>query len=103
MPQAARTPSTIGILGGGQLARMLILAAYPLGLSFRVLDPDPSCPAAPLTDLIVGGYADDEALAEFVQGVDVVTYEFENVPADTARWLADHAPVFPPALARARS
>ena len=92
---------TIGILGGGQLARMLILAGYPLGLSFRVLDPDPDCPAAPLAELIVGEYDDDESLTEFSRGVDVVTYEFENVPAHTAQWLTAHVPVFPPANALA--
>lgn len=92
---------TIGILGGGQLARMLILAGYPLGLSFRVLDPDPDCPAAPLAELIVGEYDDDESLAEFSRGVEVVTYEFENVPAHTAQWLTAHVPVFPPAGALA--
>lgn len=92
---------TIGILGGGQLARMLILAGVPLGMRFRVLDPDPDCPAASLAEMVIGEYDDDEALAEFARGVDVVTYEFENVPAHTAQWLTAHVPVFPPAGALA--
>lgn len=94
----------IGVLGGGQLGRMLALAGIPLGLRFRFLDPDPSCPAAELGDLVVAQYDDELALARFVEGVHAVTYEFENVPAAAAKWLSAHAPVFPPqgALATAQ-
>jgi 5-(carboxyamino)imidazole ribonucleotide synthase len=86
----------VGILGGGQLGRMLALAGIPLGLRMRFLDPDPDCPAADVGELQVGAYDDERALERFVRGVDVVTYEFENVPSKTARWLTEHAPVHPP-------
>lgn len=86
----------VGILGGGQLGRMLALAAAPLGVHVRCLDPDASCPAGEVGELHVGGYDDERALAEFVRGVDVVTYEFENVPARAARWIAERVPVWPP-------
>lgn len=94
----------VGVLGGGQLGRMLALAGYPLGIRFRFLDPDAACPAGEVGGLVVGRYDDEQALAEFVRGVDVVTYEFENVPAGAARWLTEHVEVFPPegALATAQ-
>jgi 5-(carboxyamino)imidazole ribonucleotide synthase len=87
---------TIGILGGGQLGRMLALAGYPLGLRFRFLDPAPDTPAGRLAEHIVGRYDDPAVLERFVQGVDLVTYEFENVPVKAARWLAERVPVLPP-------
>jgi 5-(carboxyamino)imidazole ribonucleotide synthase len=95
---------TVGILGGGQLGRMLALAGYPLGLRSRFLDPDPACPAAHLGELVVGAYDDEAALERFARGVSVATYEFENVPSRTARWLTEHVPVHPPehALATAQ-
>jgi 5-(carboxyamino)imidazole ribonucleotide synthase len=86
----------IGILGGGQLGRMLALAGLPLDLSFRVLDPSRGACAAAVADHQVGEYEDYAALADFVAGLDVVTYEFENVPVETARWLSLRVPVFPP-------
>jgi 5-(carboxyamino)imidazole ribonucleotide synthase len=86
----------IGILGGGQLGRMLALAGLPMGFKFRVLDPTPSPPAAIVAEHILGEYEDHAALADFVSGLDVVTYEFENVPVAAARWLADRVPVNPP-------
>lgn len=98
---------TVGVLGGGQLGQMLALAGGAMGMKFRFLDPDAACPAASVGEvggLEVGAYDDESALAKFVRGVDVVTYEFENVPARTARWLTEHVPVFPPegALATAQ-
>lgn len=87
---------TIGVLGGGQLGRMLALAGIPMGLKFRFLESDPACPASDVGEVIVGRYDDPAALERFVRGADVVTYEFENVPAATARWLTEHVPVFPP-------
>lgn len=83
---------------------MLALAAAPLGVRVRFLDPDAGCPAGEVGELHVGAYDDERALAEFVRGVDVVTYEFENVPARAARWLTEHVPVYPPegALATAQ-
>jgi 5-(carboxyamino)imidazole ribonucleotide synthase len=91
--------TTVGILGGGQLGRMIALAGYPLGLRFRFLDPSPDAPVRDLGDLIVGGYDDPHALSRFADGVDVVTYEFENVPADTARILTQSAAVYPSSVA----
>jgi len=89
----------VGIIGGGQLGRMLALAGYPLGLRFRFLDPSPDAPVADLGELIVGAYDDPDALALFADGLDVVTYEFENVPADVARSLERSLPVYPPPAA----
>ena len=88
--------TTVGILGGGQLARMMILAGAPLGLRFKVLDPAVDACAGQLAPLTVGDYADKDALARFIDGVDVVTFDFENVPAHAVSWLAAQAPVFPP-------
>lgn len=92
----AVTLAMIGILGGGQLGRMLALAGYPLGLRFRVLDPAPDAPAAHLAEHVAGRYDDPAALERFVQGANLVTYEFENVPVDATRWLAERVPVLPP-------
>lgn len=86
----------IGVLGGGQLGRMLALAGIPLGLRFRFLEPDPRCPAADVGEVVGGAYDDPKALARFADGLAVATYEFENVPAATARWLTEHVPVYPP-------
>jgi len=86
----------IGILGGGQLGRMIALAGVPLDLSFRVLDPSRAACAAAVAEHQVGEYEDYAALAEFVAGLDAVTYEFENVPVETARWLSLRLPVYPP-------
>lgn len=86
----------VGILGGGQLGRMLALAGYPLGLRFRFLDPNPDSPAGALAELVVADYDDPDALRRFAEGLDVVTYEFENVPAAAADFLDDHVPAVHP-------
>lgn len=86
----------VGILGGGQLGRMLALAGYPLGLAFRFLDPSPEACAGQVGELWVGEYLDEEALSRFAQGLDLVTYEFENVPVAAALRLAATLPVYPP-------
>jgi 5-(carboxyamino)imidazole ribonucleotide synthase len=86
----------VGILGAGQLGRMLALAGYPLGLRFRFLDPAPHAPAGAVAECVEGGFDDPIALARFSSGLDVVTYEFENVPVELARRLADNLPVYPP-------
>jgi len=92
----------VGVLGGGQLGRMLGLAGVPLGLRFRFLEPAPSPPAAAVGEVVRGEYADPDALARFADGVDVVTFEFENVPAAATEWLRRHGiPVFPPPAALA--
>jgi 5-(carboxyamino)imidazole ribonucleotide synthase len=90
---------TIGILGAGQLGRMLALAGYPLGFRFRFFDPAENSPANLLADHLTANYADEEALRRFVDGLDVVTYEFENVPVATARFLEQFVPVYPPPIA----
>jgi 5-(carboxyamino)imidazole ribonucleotide synthase len=80
--------STIGILGGGQLGRMLALAAAQLGLNAHIYAPEIDSPAFQVsTAHTVAGYHDFAGLAEFAKSVDVVTYEFENVPGDTAAFL----------------
>jgi 5-(carboxyamino)imidazole ribonucleotide synthase len=86
----------IGILGGGQLGRMIALAGHPLGLRSTVLDPSFEPCAAEVCAHIRGEFDDYQALYELAKVSDVVTYEFENVPVDTARWLADRLPVYPP-------
>jgi len=87
----------VGVLGGGQLGRMLALAGLPLGLRFRFLDPSPDACAGHVGELHVGDYDDESALARFADGLDAVTYEFENVPVAAVRWLAERVPVFPSA------
>jgi 5-(carboxyamino)imidazole ribonucleotide synthase len=88
--------STVGILGGGQLGRMLALAAARLGLKTHVYSDDPDSPAFDVTSRAThGGYGDLPHLETFAQQVDVVTYEFENVPVDAARHIASIVPVRP--------
>ncbi len=87
--------TTVGILGGGQLARMMALSGAPLGLRFRVLDNVADACAGQFAPMIVGDYTDQAALAEFAAQVDVATFDFENVPAESAQWLAERVPVFP--------
>jgi 5-(carboxyamino)imidazole ribonucleotide synthase len=87
---------TIGILGGGQLGRMLALAAARLGLKCHVFSPDPDSPAFDVVNRATcAEYADVAALEIFAADVDVITYEFENVPSATAMVLAAHRPVLP--------
>jgi len=87
--------TTVGILGGGQLARMMALAGAPLGLRFLVLDTVADACAGQFAPMVVGDYTDEVALAEFASNIDVATFDFENVPAESARWLAERVPVFP--------
>ena len=90
--------STIGILGGGQLGRMAALAAYPLGYRVHVYTPKADDPATQVTDRsTIAPYDDADALAAFASAVDVVTYEFENVPARTAEILAESVTLRPSA------
>jgi 5-(carboxyamino)imidazole ribonucleotide synthase len=87
---------TIGILGGGQLGRMLAMAAARLGLRCQVFSPDPDSPAFDVvSNACCAEYADVEALELFAHDVDVITYEFENVPAASAMVLAARRPVLP--------
>jgi 5-(carboxyamino)imidazole ribonucleotide synthase len=91
--------ATIGILGGGQLGRMLALAAARLGFKCHVFAPSPDSPAFDVVHRVTtADYTDTEALDRFAGDVDVVTYEFENVPAETATFLAARVPVLPDPL-----
>lgn len=88
--------STIGMLGGGQLGRMAALSAAALGYKVHVFSPETQGPAAQVTSLnTVAAYDDWSALERFASAVDVVTYEFENVPSATAAFLAERLPVRP--------
>ena len=88
--------STVGILGAGQLGRMLALAGYPLGLRFRFFDPAFDAPAAWLAEQVRADYTDENALQQFAKGIDLVTYEFENVSLQAAQYLNRFVPVYPP-------
>jgi len=89
--------TTIGIIGGGQLGRMLAMAAARLNLRTVILEPQTDCPAAQVANAqIVAAYDDAGALAELARLCDVVTYEFENVPVAAAAMLAQSVPVYPP-------
>jgi len=87
--------TTVGILGGGQLARMLALSGAPLGLRFLVMDATADACAGQFAPMVVGDYRDEATLAEFASRVDVATFDFENVPAESAQWLSERIPVFP--------
>lgn len=88
--------STIGMLGGGQLGRMAALSAAGLGYKVHVFSPEEDGPASQVTSRnTVAAYDDWDALERFAKSVDVVTYEFENVPAATAAFLAERVPVRP--------
>src|SRR5262249_33736088 len=73
----------------------------PLDLQFRVLEPAREAATDAVAERVAGEYEDFAALADFVRGLDLVTYEFENVPVDTTRWLAQRVPVYPPPAALA--
>ncbi|WP_262965360.1 5-(carboxyamino)imidazole ribonucleotide synthase [Methylobacter psychrophilus] len=85
----------VGVLGAGQLARMIALAGYPLGVDFIFLDPSVDACASRLGEHLLGDYNDPRLLAQLAERADVVTYEFENVPADVAEFLASHTQVHP--------
>ncbi|MEZ4503819.1 MAG: 5-(carboxyamino)imidazole ribonucleotide synthase [Dehalococcoidia bacterium] len=89
----------IGILGGGQLGRMLVLAGAPLGLEFLILDPTPNGPAGQVAEQLVAPYDDEAALREIASRCDVATFEFENVPAAAVTQLSEAIPVHPRAEA----
>ncbi|MGQ0697118.1 MAG: 5-(carboxyamino)imidazole ribonucleotide synthase [Panacagrimonas sp.] len=86
----------IGILGAGQLGRMLALAGYPLDFDFVFLDPAAEACAAPLGDHLHADYTDETVLAQFCAACDLATYEFENVPVAVADFVAARVPMYPP-------
>src|SRR6266705_2717536 len=88
--------AVVGILGGGQLGSMLAMAAARLGLKAHIYSPDPqSCALEVVRRHTLADYGDEAALDGFAREVDVITYEFENVPADAAMFLASRRPVMP--------
>src|SRR3712207_1553817 len=99
-----RPGGTLGILGGGQLGRMIAMAAAQLGLKAHIYAPDENSPAFDVAaECTLAPYEDEAALARFAGAVDVVTYEFENVPSETAAVLSAHAALAPNAWALAVS
>lgn len=88
--------SNIGIIGGGQLGRMLALAAYPLGARVIFLEPAPDAPMRHVAHHICGKYDDERALEQLARASDVVTYEFENVPVASAEYISRLTKIFPP-------
>lgn len=84
-------PAMIGIIGGGQLGRMMAIAARQMGYKIGVLEPGPDGPLAQIADLEINApYADETALRELLDASDVTTYEFENISAETVADLAAH-------------
>lgn len=100
--QALAPGAVLGIIGGGQLARMIALAAADLGIRCHIFAPETENPAFDVAAArTVAAYEDEAALARFADAVDVVTYEFENVPAATAAFLSQRKPLHPGARALA--
>ncbi|MDF2644176.1 MAG: phosphoribosylaminoimidazole carboxylase ATPase subunit [Pseudomonas sp.] len=87
----------IGVIGGGQLGRMLALAGTPLGMNFAFLDPAPDACAAALGEHLRADYGDLDHLRQLADEVDLVTFEFESVPAETVAFLSQFVPVYPSA------
>lgn len=92
----ASKPKILGILGGGQLGRMSALAAAELGIKTVIFTPETDSPASQVAAMTINAaYDDKEALEDFANEVDVITYEFENVPCETVRYLQKFKPVYP--------
>ncbi len=88
--------ATLGVLGGGQLGRMFCVAASTMGYRVVVLDPDPVCGAGHIADEhIQADYTNQSALEEMAKKCDVITLEFENIPSQSVRFIADKTTVFP--------
>lgn len=85
----------IGILGGGQLGKMLALSGYPLGLSFSFFDPDINCCSCELAPTMHASFTAQDALTQFAQSVDIITYENENIPVASIELLQQFKPIFP--------
>ena len=96
MSAAILPGATLGVLGSGQLGRMFAMAARRMGYRVHTLSPDDDTPTGQVADLeVTAAYEDLDAVTAFARGVDVVTFEFENIPAATAEAAAQHAPVRP--------
>ena len=96
MHKPLSTSATIGILGGGQLGRMLSVAAARLGFRSHIFEPNPDCPASHVADrLTTASYTDTKALQRFAETVDVITYEFENIPTSALDVLEQVATIRP--------
>jgi 5-(carboxyamino)imidazole ribonucleotide synthase len=95
---------TVGIVGAGQLGRMLALAGYPLGLDFLFLDPSPEAPAGRVAPVLQGPFTDGQLLAELSQRSQVITFDWENISVESLRELKSGARISPPipALAAAQ-
>ena len=89
----------IGVIGAGQLGRMLALAGYPLGLRFAFLDQSPDAPGAQVGRIVTGAFDDPRKLAELASEVDVITFDVENVPVDAVAQIAATKPFLPPVAA----
>jgi len=94
-------PPLVGVLGGGQLGRMLALAGIPMGLRFRFFEPESDGPVRRIGEVVRARWDDPDALRSFAAGLDVVTYEFENVPVEAVGRISEWGPVSPPARALA--
>jgi 5-(carboxyamino)imidazole ribonucleotide synthase len=86
----------IGVIGAGQLGQMLALSGFPLALAFRFLDSSADAPGARVAPIVVGAFDDVASLRQLAAEVDVVTYEFENVPVTALREMAATRPCYPP-------
>src|SRR5262249_18689063 len=100
-PRATAPPSSdadmkIGVIGAGQLGRMLALAGYPLGLRFVFLDQSADAPGAQVGQIVPGAFDDRAGLAALADAVDVVTFDVENVPVEAVREIAQRRPFLPP-------
>ncbi|MBT8144604.1 MAG: 5-(carboxyamino)imidazole ribonucleotide synthase [Gammaproteobacteria bacterium] len=91
----------IGIIGAGQLGRMLALAGYPLGSRFHFLDRSAEAPGAQVGEIVLGAFDDPQRLAELAQQVELITFDVENVPADLLNEIAAQRPFLPPVNALA--
>jgi 5-(carboxyamino)imidazole ribonucleotide synthase len=90
--------STIGVMGGGQLGRMFAIAARRMGYRIHTFSPDEDTPTGQLADReVAASYHDAEAVRDFARGIDVLTFEFENVPTQTVEWAAEFCEVRPSA------
>lgn len=95
-PRVFLPGSTIGVMGGGQLGRMFAIAARRMGYRIHSFSPSNDTPAGQLADLEVAAeYEDEAAVRAFAKGVDVLTFEFENIPVQTIAWAAEHCEVRP--------